>query len=152
MGTAAQRATPDLIQATQTWPRNFDTGDGVIPVRDSILEALGRTGDPRAVDPLMRALSDPRPLGALRGLELLGPSAARSVPRILSVLNAARATDRSVVEAGARALASIGDPAGLPFLEQLMQEDPNRNDRSRIREAIDRMRLQRSHLPKQLGR
>lgn len=129
MGAAAKPAVPALIEAVRNGPNNFDTGDGVIHVRDAVVEALGRTGDPRALPVLLEALANPKPmdvdlgaiprdkpvgeLAALNALGFLGPAAAAAVPRILPYLGH---EERYFVEGAATALGSIGEVSAIPAL------------------------------------
>ncbi len=55
MGGPANAAIPALIDALNKY-RNVDSGDGIIPVRSEIALALGRTGDPSVVKPLIAVL------------------------------------------------------------------------------------------------
>lgn len=145
MGRAvAPAAVPALIAAVENGPNNFDTGDGVIAVRDAVVEALGRTGDARALPTLIEALEHPRPVesgpgavgytsteprgevAALHALAALGRVAAPAVPRILPLLQ--RRTNHPegvrIVEAAAQALAAIGDTAAIPALIAALDQEP----------------------------
>jgi|688.fasta_scaffold28435_3 hypothetical protein len=89
MGPAAAAAVPALIRALEQGPPDYDTGDGVIPVRSSVIEALGRSGDARAVAPLGRAVSEPSyTVAALGALGDLGPLAQGQAAVVASVLEA----------------------------------------------------------------
>ena len=72
-GPAARDATPALIEALERGPNDYDTGDGVIPSRSYVASALGKLGDPRAIEPLGRALRSGVPMdrgpGALESRE-----------------------------------------------------------------------------------
>lgn len=137
MGRAAAPASvPALIAALENGPNNYDTGDGIIAVRDAVVEALGQTGDARALPAIIRALENPKPVesgpgaagytsqeppgevAALNALAALGRAAAPAVPRVLPLLK--RRTDSSeglrIVQAAARALAAIGDASAVPAL------------------------------------
>lgn len=134
MGRAAAPAVPALIEAIRTGPNNYDTGDGVVMVRDSIVEALGATGDPRALPVLLDVLARPRlmdtglgalpprelfgQLAAVRALGLMGAAAAPAVPRILPFLarEGDGREDAQLPAAAASALAAIGDPVAIPAL------------------------------------
>ena len=127
MGTKAKAAVPALIQALESGPNNYNTGDGTIPTRNQIMYALGRTGDKRAVKPLIAALHSPRvedthifgyqrprPLGreaAMYALASLG--ATEAVPHIIPFL---KESDRYLFEAATKALAQIKDPRAIPPL------------------------------------
>jgi PBS lyase HEAT-like repeat len=137
LGPAAPpRVVASLIAAVQSGPGNYDTGDGIIPVRDAAIEALGHTGDRRAVAVLIEALEHPKPLepgpgaagyfskqidgevAALNALGSLGPVAAGAVPRIVPFLkhSVPGASAVRIAEAAARALAAIHDPSAIPPL------------------------------------
>jgi HEAT repeat protein len=58
MGPGARKAVPALIEFIENGPDNFDTGDGVIPLRSSAVDALGKIGDKRAVKPLVKKLRE----------------------------------------------------------------------------------------------
>lgn len=129
MGKDASKAVPALIKALETGPNNYNTGDGTIPTRNDIMYALGATGDPRAVKPLIAALYSPRledthrhgfqrpqPLGqdaAMYALGSLGPTAKEAVPHIIPFLNNSRS---NLFEAAAKALTQIKDPRAIPAL------------------------------------
>lgn len=140
MGAEAAPAVPALIEAVRHGPDNFDTGDGVIHVRDAAIEALGQTADPRAVGPVLEALENPRSppaasatVAALRALESLGPLAKQAVPAILPFLKGA---ELRIVDAAVRALAAIGDPAAAPALVALLEQSPDRPGERTMRRAI----------------
>jgi HEAT repeat protein len=145
MGFAARAATPALIAAVRHGPNNYDTGDGIIPIRDRIVRALGQTGDERALEPLLEALENPRPVdagpgavgyaskepvgevAALGALGLLGPAAAPAIGRILPFLSRpiAHPRDEWIVRSAATALGQIQDPAAIPALMEALS-DPKR--------------------------
>lgn len=56
MGPGAKKAVPALIEFIENGPDDFDTGDGVIPLRSSAVDALAKIGDKRAVKPLVKKL------------------------------------------------------------------------------------------------
>lgn len=58
MGPGARKAVPALIEFIENGPDNFDTGDGVIPLRSSAVDALAKIGDKRAVKPLVKKLRE----------------------------------------------------------------------------------------------
>jgi HEAT repeat protein len=136
MGSEAKEAIPALIQALETGPANYETGDGPIPTRDAIILALGKIGDRRAVKPLLKALQAPRPSegwifapaasgrplqgydGTIQALGLLGPTAQATVPELLPLL---QQSDLYIVERTANALAQIQDPSAIPALIALLQ-------------------------------
>jgi HEAT repeat protein len=89
MGPAAAAAVPALVRALEQGPPDYDTGDGVIPVRSSVIEALGKSGDARAVEPLGRAVSEPPyAVAALWALRDLGPLAQGQAGAVASALEA----------------------------------------------------------------
>lgn len=136
LGPEAKPATAALIEAVRTGPNNYDTGDGTIHVRDAIVEALGRTGDARALPVLIEALETPKPVdvsygaiprvepagerAALTALGHLGPAAAAAVPRILLRLEH---HNRRVAEAAAVALGAIGDASAIAALTKALDRD-----------------------------
>ncbi|MCL1475535.1 HEAT repeat domain-containing protein [Argonema antarcticum] len=129
MGLQAKEAVPALIRTLERGPNNYDTGDGIIPTRNDIMLALGRTGDPRAVKPLIRALQEAQPLdawvyaqpsgkpygqtAAIEALGLLGPLAQEAVPYIIPFLKNSRDYR---FRSAAKALGQIGDPKAIPAL------------------------------------
>jgi hypothetical protein len=154
LGPAAAPAVPALLRAARSGPNNYDTGDGVIHVRDAIIESLGRTGDARVLDTVIEALDNPRPpdagpgsagyasrtpngeIPALQALAHLGPAARPAVPKILPFLQHA---DERLIIAAVHALEAIGDPAVLPALIRLIEESPDRYGEVGIRQAIRRI-------------
>lgn len=145
MGEQARPAVPALIYALREGPNNFDTGDGVIHTRDRIALALGATGDPRALEPLLEALASPRPydagLGAagytspkprgqpalIEALGSLGPTAKPAVDAVLGHFTAPveEAYDELIARSAAEALGAIGDPRVIPVLIAAL-DDPDR--------------------------
>ena len=113
MGPAAAPAVPALIRALTDGPNDYDTGDGFIATRSGVAAALGRIGDPRAIDPLAHALAVARPAdrgpGALatrepaarhaliEALGRFGPAAGRHWQRAAAVLRE-RNADRGHME------------------------------------------------------
>jgi hypothetical protein len=130
LGPAAAAAVPDLIQAARTGPNNYDTGDGVIAVRDSIVIALGQTGGQQALPVLLEALANPRPVeagpgaagfasaepvgeeAALTALRHLGPTARPALPAIRKLLARPQRTgrDRRIAQAALAAIEAIETP------------------------------------------
>lgn len=130
MGKQAREAVPALIQALETGPNNFDTGDGPISPRDEIIIALGKSGDPRAVKPLIAAIYSTRPVDAswttrpssgklekpyapIEALGLMGSVAHEAVPHIIPFL---KNSDPYLFRAAAKALGQIKDPRTIPAL------------------------------------
>ena len=143
LGPGAVRAVPNLIAAVRSGPNNYDTGDGIIGVRDAIVKALGSTGDERVVPVLLDALENPQPVeagpgaagyaskepigeeAALTALGLLGPLARPAVPRILPFLNRplTGTRDLRIVQGAAAALGTIRDPSAIPALIEALGRD-----------------------------
>ena len=133
MGKEASSAVPALIEALETGPNNYNTGDGIIPTRNDIMIALGQIGDPRAVKPLIAALHSPRLedthwggyqrpqlLGqdtAMYALGLLGPTAKEAVPHIIPFL---KSSDSNLFEAASKALVQIKDTKAIPPLTEAL--------------------------------
>lgn len=94
MGPKAVDAVPALIRFLAQGPEDFDTGDGVIPVRSAAASALAATGDPRAIPALAEALMKDRgrsETALLTGLASFGPRAGQHWPlaaRVLRLRNA----------------------------------------------------------------
>lgn len=82
--------------------------------------ALGETGDPTAVEPLVRALGDDRLVAgaAQRALETIGPAATAALVEALKDRN------DQVRWHAARALAAIRDPRAIPAQIEALN-DPN---------------------------
>lgn len=131
LGEQGPKAAPALIEAARNGPDNFDTGDGIIPVRDAILVSLGKTGNADAVPVLLDALSNKRgsPEAALEGLKWLGPVARPAVPTILPML----AIPGRIREYTADALGAIGDPSAVPALIEALNPD----DKVMVRRVTD---------------
>ena len=128
MGPAAQTAVPALLRALESGPPDYDTGDGLIPVRSSVIEALGRSGDVRAVAPLGRALSDPAyAFVTLMALRDLGPLAHTEVRSVASVLDARIADAPGREKACRDAVKQLEQHLALKAIEQRLQhENPHR--------------------------
>lgn len=115
LGTQAEAAVPLLIELLGV-QRNYETGDGLLRTRSEIALALGRIGDPQAIQPLidvlqsedetdypsyerehLHALIEDGPtswgskgtsFGAVaEALGMFGPDAREAVPYLLSLLN-----------------------------------------------------------------
>ncbi len=140
MGAEGKQAIPALIQALETGPPNYETGDGPIPTRDHIILALGKIGDRRAVQPLLQALQAPRPSerwifapasskprpgydGTIEALGLLGPTARDVVPELIPFL---QQSDPYLVRTTAKALAQIQDPSAIPPLIAILRDPAKR--------------------------
>lgn len=61
----------------------FDSGNGVYYVRESVAQALGTIGDPAAINPLERALANSQPRAAT-AIEQALKSLKSGAPRKLS--------------------------------------------------------------------
>ncbi len=102
MGPAATAAVPALLEALESGPNTFDTGDGVIMARDAVMRALGRIGDERAVQPLLDALADPRRrVSAARGMEIMGPAADAAGDTVIELVRQAPDAEGNSVLRGA---------------------------------------------------
>ncbi len=128
MGPSAGPAVPALINALGSGVRDHDTGDGVIPVRSSIIEALGRTGDVRAVDPVADLLPDAADAhAALEALAALGPPAARRAHDVSRLLKARIADEQGRQARCARAVQQLDHLlANEVVVERLQREHPAR--------------------------
>lgn len=144
MGPGAKAAAPAMIEAIRNGPNNYDTGDGTVMVRDAMVEALGKTGDARALPVLIEVLEHPKPMdsgegatgeaskhpigetAALRALGTLGPAASAAIPRIVPHLRRPGSSpyDTQVMEAAATALGSIGSTAAIPALTEALASGP----------------------------
>ncbi|MCL1475467.1 HEAT repeat domain-containing protein [Argonema antarcticum] len=139
MGSEAQEAVPDLIEALSTGPNDYSTGDGPIPTRTHIIMALGKIGDPRAVKPLIAALYSPRPTdrflglrsslkppkgydGTIEALGLIKPAAVEAVPHIIPFL---KESDSYLFRAATIALGQIKDPRAIPPLIEALNNPSN---------------------------
>jgi HEAT repeat protein len=103
--------TPDLLVALE------DESD---EVRQAAALALSQRSDPRALAPLVRALSDPDPLTAQlvsNALILLGTQATQALLDVLK--NGTRSARLGAV----RALAEIKDPRAIPGLMKVLGTD-----------------------------
>jgi hypothetical protein len=108
LGPAARAAVPALLRALDHGPQDVDTGDGVIPVRSSVIEALGRSGDARAVAPVARELTAPAyAFVALEALRELGPIALAQADAVASVLDARLADTDGQARACAQAVTQL---------------------------------------------
>jgi HEAT repeat protein len=101
LGPAARSAVPALLQALNSGPEDRDTGHGytgvgVISVRSAVIEALGRIGDRRALEPLGGVLATPPAYArvTLEAMQALGPLASGQAGLIAEVLEA-RIADRA---------------------------------------------------------
>lgn len=138
MGNEAKPAVPVLIQALRNY-RNVETGDGILPVRSSIAEALGAIGDESAIQPLMEVLSSADPVSisssaslqptykpvektshaaVVEALGMFGPKAKRAVPLIVPVLKYSSEVHeiKYAPAVAAEALGKIKDPTAIPHL------------------------------------
>jgi HEAT repeat protein len=127
-GPAARDATPALIEALEHGPNDYDTGDGVIPTRSHVASALGKLEDPRAIDPLGRALRSGAPMdrgpgampsrepsaraAVILALARFGPRAVAYAPDFAAILKA----DEAIASAAAEALGSTQWSEATPAL------------------------------------
>jgi len=131
-GPAARDATPALIEALERGPNDYDTGDGVIPSRSYVASALGKLEDPRAIEPLGRALRSEAPMdrgpGALESREpaaraavvlalaRFGPKAIAYAPDFAAILRA----DERIASAAAEALGATEAREAAPALAEAL--------------------------------
>ena len=113
-------------------------GDKRLTVRQKAAHALGKIGDPRAVEPLFAALRDKDCFVSKAAAEALGKIGdARAVEPLIAALG-----DKfsDVREAAARALVKIGEPA----VERLKAAQDDENPRIRKRAAGVLKRISRA--------
>jgi len=126
MGPSASAAVPALLRALESGPGDYDTGDGVIPVRSAVIDALGKSGDARAVLPLVRALSEPAyAFPVLEALRDLGPLAQGHADTVASVLTARIADTEGRAQACARAIQQLEYRLAIQAVaDRLQREHP----------------------------
>jgi HEAT repeat protein len=111
------RATLGDQAAVKVLLARLQSGDN----NPTILEALGRSGSPAAVEPLVQRLGDPRPEIRGAAADALGELDARTaLPRLKTLLS-----DQSsfVRTQAAAALLRMDDTTGVPLLENLMTSE-----------------------------
>lgn len=148
LGGAAREAVPALIGVLLHGPNDYDTGDGVIPVRSAVASALGAAGDPRAIEPLAKALREGAPMdradtalppngepaarvAIVEALGSFGPSAAAHALELAALLraqNRAGLSGSSLASAMARALGSFRDPSAAAVLLETLTNRGARPD------------------------
>jgi HEAT repeat protein len=103
-------------------------------VRDHAATALGRLGDPRAIPYLVKRADDPEPMVRIGVLVALGRLHASEAQEVLI----AGLTDPSSVVrmAAVEALGRLGDPAVLPRLWEVLDQDQDAETRLQAAEAI----------------
>ena len=103
--------------------------------RYGVVQTLVKMGQP-AVEPLITALHDPRPLVRMNAAEALGQiKDARAVEPLIAVLSDSQASLRKFA---ARALGQLGDARAVePLLAAL--RDPEWNMRTEVIEALGRL-------------
>jgi hypothetical protein len=110
-------------------PNNYGTGDGIVHTRDAAVEALGESGDRRALPVLLEVLANPKPMdvsygaipreepvgerAALNALGYLGQAASGAAPQVVRYL---KHEDARIAEAAATALGAIGTAQTVPAL------------------------------------
>lgn len=128
MGPGAKKAVPALIEFVENGPDNFDTGDGVIPLRSSAVDALAKIGDKRAVKPLVKKLREINEKLAL------------------AYKNAQKNRDVRAATSGARAVVeALGTFAGeaaeaLPHITRLLAFDIDAGLRSICEESASKIK------------
>jgi HEAT repeat protein len=81
MGPGAGAATPLLARLLVTL-RDVDTGDGYLGHQSAVARALGEIGDPRAIEPLVRALQlEDGPPGSRVGRQAIAAALGSFGPR-----------------------------------------------------------------------
>ncbi len=103
MGPDGQAAVPVLIEQLVHGPNDIDTGDGILTYRSMIAVALGKIGDPRAINPLIEKLKinevacrtatglGPKPIdgigqeAVIEALLMFGPEAQRALPHLVAL-------------------------------------------------------------------
>lgn len=126
-GAADARAIDALIDILRTGPNDFDTGDGIIPLRSEVALALGKIGDPKAIAPLLERLKVPPEPAALTAGASVAPAAR--LPHLPSFA------------ACAEALLSLGDAAmgTLPDLERAERALPDGEAKGILRKVIGQL-------------
>ncbi|MEN9799425.1 MAG: hypothetical protein RL653_3121 [Pseudomonadota bacterium] len=126
LGPAARPAVPAMLRALASGAKDHDTGDGVIPLRSSLIEALGRSGDVRVVDPVADLLPEPSDTyAALQALEALGPLAAPRAQDVVNVLRARAADEEGRRRSCERAVKQLDDRLAVQAVaSQLGRESP----------------------------
>lgn len=99
-------------------------------VREAAAEALGKIGDARAVEPLLKTFHETRSYNSARALGRIGN--LRAVVPLIEILNDYDGNDQK--NDAAKALAELGDERALAQLNMLVQEDHIFN--STIEEAV----------------
>ena len=107
----SEKVTGDLVAALE---------DGSSDVRQCAAMALCHHPHPRAVSPLIRALSDPDSMTAGLARNALIRIGAEAVPELIETL---RAGSRAARLEAVRALAEIKDPRAIPPLMQALEQD-----------------------------
>jgi HEAT repeat protein len=133
MGGAAEDAAPVLIHAMEHGPDDFETGDGPIPARTYVVEALGKVGGPGVIPAVVAFLEVRSPrvgtarksLGGVEAaLDVLGgfgPASSPGVQVIIEFLDAAP-QHSAAGNAAARALGGIGDERAIGPLTKAVAE------------------------------
>lgn len=127
-GPGAKKAVPALIEFVENGPEDFDTGDGVIPLRSSAVDALAKIGDKRAVKPLVKKLREINEKLAL---------AYKSVPK-----NKMAKADISGARAVVEALGTFAGEAAeaLPHIARLLAFDIDAGLRSVCEESASKIK------------
>jgi hypothetical protein len=126
MTLRSKPAVPALLRALESGGKDYDTGDGVIPVRSSVIEALGHSGDERAIEPLAKVLNEPEyTFVALEALSALGPVASRQAAEVVVVLKSRMADEQGMASACQKAIVQLEyRRATEAIVERIKREHP----------------------------
>lgn len=130
LGALGQKSIPSLLEATRDPSKagyairalgetgNPSVVEPLIEIFNAgrwtgeAASALGRLGDRRAVEPLIAGLNQKYKTNTLAALGKLGDK--RAVPAVISCLDSDDSTDRAIA---ARVLGELNDPQAIPALE-----------------------------------
>ncbi len=128
MGSVASAAVPALIDVLLTGPNDIDTGDGILPLRSTVVKALGAIGEPAAIPPLIDKLKIREPCS-------LSPGASLGHPPVTPAVGVGHA---AIVEV----LAGFGPLArpAIPVLEDLASTTTDAGFRALVEDALQKIR------------